>query len=126
MIRSRTISITVKKKTGDAFDAILNLPPKMMNDAKINDDGWWTFTGPHGKSFLKFNEHKPHGILDHQFIDEESTWNVPMRVVPSGDNSEILITLNKPAELNDEQFDQRISEMGDMMIVMKNILEFDS
>jgi len=64
--------------------------------------------------------------LDHQFIDEESTWNVPMRVISSGDNSEILITLNKPAELNDEQFDQRISEMGDMMIVMKNILEFDS
>ena len=126
MLRSRTISITVKKKTGDAFDAVLNLPPKMMDDAKINDDGWWTFTGPHGKSFLKFNEYKPHGILDHQFIDEESTWNVPMRVISSGDNSEILITLNKPAELNDEQFDQRISEMGDMMIVMKNILEFDS
>jgi hypothetical protein len=49
-----------------------------------------------------------------------------MRVVPSGDNSEILITLNKPAELNDEQFDQRISEMGDMIIVMKNIIECDS
>ena len=62
MLRSRTIGITVKKKTGDAFDAILNLPPKMMDDAKINDDGWWTFTGPRGKSFLKFNEYKPHGI----------------------------------------------------------------
>ena len=98
----------------------------MMEDAKINDDGWWTFTGPHGKSYLKFNEYKPHGILDHHFIDEESTWHVPMRVVPSGDNSEILITLNKPTELNDKQFDQRISEMGEMIIVMKNIIESDS
>jgi len=56
--RSRTISITVEKKIGDAFDAILQLPPKMMPDAKINDAGWWSFTGPHGKSQLKFNEDK--------------------------------------------------------------------
>lgn len=123
MSRSRTMSIVVKKKTGDAFDAILNMPPKLMSDAKITDDGWWSFTGPHGKSFLKFNDHKPDGILDHQFIDEESSWNVPMKVVSNGDFSEILITLNKPNELTDEQFDQRISEMGEMIVVMKNIIE---
>jgi len=97
-----------------------------MPDAKIDDDGWWSFTGSHGKSYLKFNEHKSNGILDHQFIDEESTWTVPMRVIPRGDYSEILIILNKPDELNDKQFDQRISEMGDVIIVMKNIIEYDS
>ena len=123
MTRSRTISITVEKKTGDAFDAILKMPPKMMPDAKINDDGWWSFTGPHGKSKLKFNEHKPDGILDHQYIDEESTWDVPMRVVPSGDFSEIVMTLNKPDELTDEQFDQRMSELSEMVLNMKKIIE---
>ena len=126
MTRSRTISIIVKKKTGDVFDAILHVPPKMMPDAKMNDDGWWLFTGPHGKSRLKFNENKPFGILDHQYIDEESSWNVPMRVVSSGDFSEVMITLNKPDEITDEQFDQRISEMGEMIVTMKNIIESDS
>ena len=126
MTRSRTISIIVKKKTGDAFDAILEIPPKMMPDAKINDDGWWFFTGPHGESRLKFNENKSLGILDHQFIDEESSWDVPMRVVPSGDFSEIVITLNKPAELTNVQFDQRLSEIGDMIVTMKNIIESGS
>ena len=125
MTRSRTISITMNKKTADAFDAILKLPPKMMPDAKISSDGWWSFTGPHGKSKLKFDENKSHGILDHQYIDEESTWNVPMRVVPSGDFSEVIITLNKPDELSDEQFDQRVSEMGEMIVSMKNIIESD-
>jgi hypothetical protein len=123
MTRSRTITITVKKKTGDAFDAILQSPPKMMPDAIINNDGWWSFTGPHGKSLLKFNENKSLGILDHQFIDEESTWNVPMRVVSNGDFSDVVITLNKPAELTDTQFDQRIYEIGDMVVSMKNIIE---
>ena len=126
MSRSRTISITVKKKIGDAFDAILQIPPKLMSDAKMNDDGWWFFIGPHGKSRLKFNENKSLGILDHQYIDEESSWNVPMRVVPSGDFSEVVITLNKPDELTDDQFNQRISEIGEMIVTMKNIIESDT
>ena len=125
MSRSRTISITVKKKTGDAFDAILKIPPKMMPDAKINDAGWWLFTGPYGKSKLKFNEDKSQGTLDHQYIDEVSSWNVPMTVVPNGDFSEVTITLNKPDELTDVQFDQRMVEIGEMFNSMKNILESD-
>ncbi len=125
-MRSRTISIIVKKKTGDAFDAILKIPPKMIPDAKMNDDGWWSFTGIHGKSRLKFNENKSLGILDHQYVDEESSWDVPMRVVSSGDFSEVVITLNKPDELTDEQFDQRISEIGEMFNSMKKIIEHDA
>jgi uncharacterized radical SAM superfamily Fe-S cluster-containing enzyme len=116
----------VEKKTGDAFDAILQIPPKMMPDAKINKDGWWSFTGLHGKSKLKFNENKSLGILDHKFIDEESSWDVPMRVVSNGNFSEVLITLNKPEEITDEQFNQRVSEINEMVNSMKNIIESES
>jgi hypothetical protein len=126
MTRSRTISITVKKTTGDAFDSILQLPPKIMPDAKISDDGWWSFTGPHGLSKLKFHENKAFGILDHQYVDAESSWNVPMRVVSNGDFSEVVITLNKPNGITDEQFDQRMQELGEMIHTMKNILESDN
>jgi hypothetical protein len=124
--RSRIISFTVKKKTGDAFDAILQVPPKMMPDAKMDNKGWWSFTGPHGKSKLKFNENKSLGVLDHHYVDEESSWDVPMRVISSGDFSEVVITLNKPDELTDVQFDQRVSEIGEMVVTMKNIIESDA
>ena len=126
MTRSRTITIIVKKKTAEVFDAILQVPPKMMPDAKMNDNGWWSFTGSHGKSKLKFNENKSLGVLDHQYIDEESSWNVPMRVISSGDFSEVVITLNKPNEITDVQFDQRVSEIGEMVVTMKNIIESDA
>ena len=46
-----------------------------------------------------------------------------MHVVASGDFSEVVITLNKPDELSDNQFDQRISEIGEMIVTMKNIIE---
>jgi hypothetical protein len=97
-----------------------------MPDAKKNNDGWWSFTGPHGKSQLKFNENKSLGVLDHQYVDEKSSWNVPMRVVPSGDFSEIMVTLNKPDELTDAQFDERVSEIDEMFNTMKNIIESDA
>ena len=126
MGRSRTIVITVEKKTGDAFDAILKIPPKMMPDAQLNDSGWWLFTGPYGKSMLKFNENKSLGILDHQYVDEESSWDVPMRVVSNGNVSEVLITLNKPDEITDEQFDLRVEELSAMFNSMKNIIESES
>ena len=125
-MRSRTINITVNKKTGDTFDAILSVPPKMMPDAKISRDGWWSFTGPYGKSKLKFNQNKSMGVLDHLYVDEESSWDVPMRVVPSGDFSEVIITLNKPDELTDEQFDKRMAEIEEMIVSMKQIIESNS
>lgn len=115
--------MTVKKKTGDAFDAILQAPPKMMPDAKMNNDGWWSFTGPFGKAKLKFRENKSLGILDHQYVDETSSWDVPMRVVSNGDFSEVIVTLNKPNELTDTQFDQRVEEISELFQNMKNIIE---
>lgn len=123
MIRSRTISIRVNRKTGDTFDAILNSPPKMMPDAKMTSDGWWSFSTPRGNAKLKFNENKSLGILDHMFIDKESKWDVPMRIVPSGDESEVIITLIKPDELTDEQFNERMIEIEQVFENMKKIIE---
>jgi len=123
MTRVRTITFSVNKKTGDVFDAILNIPPKMMPDAKKNNDGWWSFTTPWGPGKLKFNENKQFGILDHQFVEDEAKWNVPMRVVSHGDESEVMITLIKPDTISDQLFDERMNEMEKMMLDMKKILE---
>ncbi|GKS66510.1 hypothetical protein YTPLAS73_00570 [Nitrosarchaeum sp.] len=121
--RSRTITIPVNKKTSYAFDVILNLPPKIMPDAKMSSDGWWSFSTPRGNARLKFKENRSLGILDHVFIDQDSQWNVPMRIVSSGEESEIVITLIKPDELTDEQFDRRMVEIEYVLENMKKIIE---
>ncbi|EGP93522.1 hypothetical protein [Nitrosarchaeum koreense] len=123
MARSRTITIPVNKKTSYAFDAILNSPPKMMPDAKMSSDGWWSFSTPRGNARLKFKENRSLGILDSVFIDQDSQWNVPMRIVSSGEFSEIVITLIKPDELTDEQFDSRMVEIEQGIENMKKIIE---
>ncbi len=123
MPRSRTITISVNRKTGDVFDAILTSPPKMMPDAKQNSDGSWSFSTPRGNANLKFMQNKTFGILDHLYVDDESSWKVPMRVVSNGDESEVIITLVKPDVLTDEQFDERMVELGVLFGNLKKIIE---
>ena len=122
--QSRTITFTVNKKTADAFDAILNMPPKMMPDASKHEDGSWSFTSPWGTAAkLKFHENKQLGILDHQVVDEEAKWNVPMRVISKGDDSEIITTIIKPETISDQTFDERMKEIEKIMHAMKQIIE---
>ncbi|HXV67224.1 MAG TPA: hypothetical protein VD731_08385 [Nitrosopumilaceae archaeon] len=122
-IRSRTITLKINRKTAETFDAILNIPPKMMPDAKKNSDGWWSFTGLHGPAKLKFNENKQLGLLDYQFVDEEAKWNVPMRVISNGNDSTVITTIIKPDEISDKSFDERMVEIEKIMQSMKQIIE---
>ena len=56
-------------------------------------------------------------------IDKESKWDVPMRIVSSNDESEVIITLIKPDELTDEQFNERMIEIEQVFRNMKKIIE---
>ena len=113
----------VNKMSGDTFDAILELFPKMIPDAKFNPNGWWFFIGPYGKSKVKFNQNKSLGILDHVYVDEESSWKIPVRIISNGDFSEVVIILKKPEQLTDIQFDERVEKINKLATSMKKILE---
>ena len=122
-IKSRTITFTVNRKTAEAFDAILNIPPKIMPDAIKQDDGWWSFMSPWGPAKLKFYENRQLGILDHKFIDNDAQWDVPMRIVSKGDDSEVITTIIKPDSISDQTFDERMKEIEKIMLSMKQVIE---
>ena len=122
-IHSRTITFSVNRKTAETFDAILNIPPKMMPDAIKSNDGWWSFTTLRGPAKLKFNENRQLGILDYQFIDNEAKWNVPMRVISNGNDSSVITTIIKPDGISDQSFDERMIEIEKIMESMKQIIE---
>jgi len=121
--KSRTITFTVNRKTAEAFDAILNIPPKLMPDATKHDDGWWSFTSPWGPAKLKFHENRQLGILDHQFVDNDAQWDVPMRVVSKGNDSEVITTIIKPDGMSDQTFNERMIEIEKIFLSMKQIIE---
>lgn len=115
--------MSVNRKTGDVFDAILNSPPKLMPDASQNKDGSWSFTTIRGNASLKFMQNKSLGILNSLYTDNEASWSVPMKVIPSGEESDVIITIQKPDVLTDEQFDERMKEIGIIFADLKKIIE---
>lgn len=122
-IHSRTITFSVNRKTAETFDAILNIPPKMISDAVKSNDGWWSFTTLRGPAKLKFNENRQLGILDYQFVDNEAKWNVPMRVISNGNDSTVITTIIQPDGISDQSFDERMIEIEKVMESMKQIIE---
>ena len=122
-MHSRTIMFSVNRKTAETFDAILNIPPKMIPDAIKSNDGWWSFTTLRGPAKLKFNENRQLGILDYQFVDSEAKWNVPMRVISNGNDSSVITTIIKPDGISDQSFDERMIEIEKIMESMKQIIE---
>jgi len=123
MVRSRTIVMPVSRTTGDVFDAILSAPAKMVSDAKKHGSDAWSFSTPRGQANLKFKPNKTYGILDYLYEDDEAKWEVPMRVVPSGNESEVIVTVSKPEILSDQQFDERMKELEEMFQNLKQIIE---
>ena len=122
-MHSRTITFSVNRKTAETFDAILNIPPKMIPDAIKSNDGWWSFTTLRGPAKLKFYENRQLGILDYQFVDNEAKWNVPMRVISNGNDSSVITTIIKPDGISDQSFDERMIEIEKIMESMKQIIE---
>ena len=115
--------MSVSKKTGDVFDAILNAPSQMLPDAKKNQDGSWSFSTVRGNANLKFKQNRSYGILDHLYVDCEARWEVPMRVIPSGDESEVVVTIVKPDSITDAQFDERMTEIENLFSNLKSLIE---
>ena len=46
-----------------------------------------------------------------------------MRIIPNGNFSEVIITLRKPEELSDLQFNQRVSKISSIVTSLKKIHE---
>jgi len=115
--------MSVSRKTGDVFDVILNAPSQMIPDAQKNNDGSWSFSTPRGSANLTFKENRTFGILDHLYVDNEAKWEIPMRVIPSGDESEVIVTIVKPESLTDDQFDERMAEIESLFSNLKKLIE---
>ncbi len=72
----------------------------------------WEIRTPRGTGILRIRGIEAHGILDHDFIDpKEGTWTVPARVVPLSSGSAFMMTLEKPAGMPAEAFEQGLQEL---------------
>lgn len=86
-------------------------------------DGWFNAVTKFGEGQIKVNSVKEFGILDHTWKDPQATWDAYCRTIPNGGGSTVMFTLFQPSVMNDQQFDQAMTEMDIEMAKLKEVLE---
>jgi hypothetical protein len=128
--RSRHISITVEKPFADVYAFMSN--PTTIPHWSSGIGHSFELVGPHewtgetstGLVTVFFSAPNESGILDHRIVpDGSEALFVPMRVVPNGTGSEVIITLFQWPGLSDAYFERDAETTSKDMLTLKRLLE---
>lgn len=95
-----------------------------LGEALALINGEWTARTAAGPVSLRFVPHNDYGVLDHwvRLPDGEEIY-VPLRVIRSGDASEIQLTLFRQPEMSDEQYAADAEWVIRDLLKLKQLLE---
>lgn len=111
MLPARTFSVSIQHDWRSLYERIWR--PEFFPDwasglaeSNLRTEGdTWHAHGPEGPIRIRFTPHNEHGVVDH-FVETGagSEVHVPLRVVQNGDGAEVLLTLFRQPEMDDERF----------------------
>lgn len=87
-------------------------------------DGEWRVESPMGRVTVSFAERNEFGVLDHVVTlpSGQRVYN-PLRVIPAGDDSEVVFTLRRQPGMSDRQFDDDTDAVRADLDRLKRVLE---
>ncbi|MFE9572770.1 hypothetical protein ACFYMW_30215 [Streptomyces sp. NPDC006692] len=88
-----------------------------------DEPDWWLMATPQGPARLRIRGNAELGILDHEYLDDQASWQVPARVVANGTGAEFVITFFQPPAFTDAFFDEQIALVDTELATLKRILE---
>lgn len=86
--------------------------------------GRWYADSPMGEVEVAFVPDNPHGVLDHDVtLPDGTTVTNPLRVLPDGDDSEVVFTLRRRAGVTDEELDADAEAVRADLATLKRVVE---
>lgn len=111
MLPARTFSVSIPQDWRTLYERIWR--PEFfpqwaagLADSDLRADGdSWVGDSPDGPVRIRFTPHNDFGVMDHS-VDTGSgpIVHVPMRVVENGEGSEVILTLYRQPDMDDERF----------------------
>lgn len=128
-MKSRIVHISIERSWRDVY-AFAAKPENMPLWASglssgLEPDGTdWITSGPLGNARVTFTPPNDFGVLDH-LVTMESGLKVhnALRVVQNGDGAEVMFTLLKLPDMNDERFASDAEWVKKDLQALKTILE---
>lgn len=127
---ARIIHLTIDRPWRDVY-AFASQPENMPRWAAglasgLSREGedWIGDGGPIGKIRVRFAPRNDFGVIDHTVtLETGNSFENALRVVPNGDGAEIMFTLLRQAEMDDQAFETDAAAIRKDLSTLKGILE---
>lgn len=111
MLPARTYSVSINQDWRALYETIWRPEyfPKwaggLSESALIQDGETWLAEGPDAPIRITFTPQNDYGVMDH-WVDtgDGNAVHVPLRVVQNGDGAEVMLTLYRQPDMDDERF----------------------
>lgn len=129
MMKSNTISISIKRDHKTVYEFISNLEnlPRWASSTfpsikEIN--GEWLIDTPQGQNKVRLSERNDFGILDHYVkLPSGVEVYIPMRVVKNNDGSEVMVTVFQTIEMTNKVYEEDLQTVKKDLNHLKTVIE---
>jgi Polyketide cyclase / dehydrase and lipid transport len=126
--QARTASVSIDRTPAEVYGYLADpatFPEwSFFTSMEPAGDGRWTAGLPDGRTaLLSFSGRNELGVLDHEVRVGDATVHVPMRVVPNGGGSEVLLTAFRRPGMSDEEFAADVAAVEKDLAALKALLE---
>jgi hypothetical protein len=127
LLKARTLAVSIGCAPGRVYDFVSdprNLPRWSFFRSVTRSGDQWVVDTPDGPVGLRFVEANELGVLDHYVkLGSGVEIDVPMRVIPNGEGSEVLFTLFQAPDMSDERFAEDAKQVEHDLATLKAVLE---
>lgn len=133
MLPARSFSISIREDARALYERVWH--PEFfsqwasgLSEAALRQDGdQWLANDPDGPVRIRFTPHNTFGVMDH-FVDtgDGAEVYVPLRVVANGEGSEVILTLFRQPDMDDERFSRDIRLVNRDLKALKRLIENSS
>lgn len=129
MLESRTIGISIERDWRQVYEAAWRPQdfPKWasgLSRSPLEKDGgeWWRGEGPDGPIRIRFTGRNGFGVMDHHVDAGGAEVYVPMRIVPNGEGTEVLLTLFRQPGMSDGKFAADAEWVSRDLIALRSVV----
>jgi hypothetical protein len=130
MLPARSFSVSIRHDWRALYERIWRPEffPKWaagLAESALRADGdAWLADGADGPIRIRFTPHNALGVMDH-WVDAGTgeTIHVPLRVIQNGDGAEVILTLYRQPDMDEERFSADIKLVNRDLRALKSLIE---
>ena len=130
MLPARSFSVSIRSDAKTVYEQIwhpeffCHWASGLAESALRQDGDQWLAEGADGPIHIRFTPHNDFGVMDHVVTTSGGAEiHVPLRVVANGEGCEVILTLFRQPDMDEERFSADIKLVNRDLKALKRLIE---